>query len=134
MTKTAIAAALAALLLTACSSGETSTSNDPNAGLDQQILTWRTSLEDSHPACATKVEGKGCTSFQVMCKAQQTITPDETAKGVTAKIVAAMTFAARQADGSTGKSGSAFAVFSKTGDTWTRTESKPVNMASCAPL
>lgn len=134
MFRPAIAASLAALLLTACSSGDTAKSNDPYAGLDKEILSWRTAIETDHPACATKVDGKGCTDFQVMCKAAQQITPDETAKGVTAKVVAAMTFAGRQPDGSTGKSGSSFAMFSKTGDAWTRAEAGPVNMSTCAPV
>ena len=134
MIRPAAAAALAALLLTACSQGDQANSEDPTAGLDQQVLSWRTAIEASHPACATKVEGKGCQDFQVMCKAYQEIDAAETTKGVTAQVVAAMTFAGRNPDGSTGKSGSAFAVFSKANNTWTREESKPVNMSSCAPL
>jgi len=132
----AAAASLAALLLTACSQGGGGkpASNDPYSGLDTQILAWRTAIEADHPACASKVEGKGCQDFQVMCKAMQEISPDEAAKGVKAKVIAAMTFAGRNPDGSTGKSGSSFAAFSKTADTWTRTESKPVNMSTCAPL
>lgn len=132
MIRSAAAATLAALLLTACSSGGQSSSTDPYAGLDQQILSWRTSIEAAHPACAAKVEGKGCQDFQVMCKAAQEITPQDA--GVTAKVVAAMTFAGRNPDGSTGKSGSSFAIFSKAGDTWTRRESPPVNLGTCAPV
>lgn len=134
MIRPAAAALLAALLTTACSSGDKAASNDPYSGMDKQILAWRTDLEARHPACAAKVEGKGCQDFQVMCKAAQEIDAAETAKGVTAQVVAAMTFAGRNADGSTGKSGSAFAVFSKANGEWTRVESKPVNMSSCAPL
>ena len=134
MIRLAAAAALAALLLSACSQGDQANSADPTAGLDQQILAWRTAIEAGHPACAAKVEGKGCQDFQVMCKAHQEIDAAETARGVTAQVVAAMTFAGRNPDGSTGKSGSAFAVFSKADNTWTREESKPVNMSSCAPL
>jgi hypothetical protein len=132
--KSAAAALFAALLMTACSSGEKGDPNDPYSGMDKQILAWRTDIEASHSACANKVEGKGCQDFQVMCKAAQEIDAAETAKGVTAQVVAAMTFAGRNTDGSTGKSGSAFAVFSKAKNEWTRTESKPVNMSSCAPL
>jgi hypothetical protein len=130
--KPAVAAALAALLLTACSSGGDSKSNDPYAGLDQQILSWRTAIETGHPACAAKVEGKGCQDFQVTCKAAQEIGPED--KGVTAKVVAAMTFAGRNPDGSTGKSGSSFAMFSKAGGAWTRGEAQPVNLRTCAPV
>ena len=134
MIRPAAAAALAALLLSACSQGDQANSADPTAGLDQQILEWSTAIEAGLPACAAKVEGKGCQDFQVMCKAHQEIDAAETARGVTAQVVAAMTFAGRNPDGSTGKSGSAFAVFSKADNTWTREESKPVNMSSCAPL
>ena len=134
MIKPAVAASLLAVLLAACSQGgaSKSASSDPYAGLDTEILAWRTSIEAGHPACATKVEGKGCQDFQVMGKAAQEITPQD--KGVTAKVVAAMTFAGRNPDGSTGKSGSAFALFSKTKDGWTRGEAMPVNLQSCAPL
>ena len=131
----AAVAALALLTLTACSQGGgKAASNDPYAGLDTQILDWRNTIEASHSACAAKVEGKGCQDFQVMCKGAQEISPGEAAKGVTAKVVAAMTFAGRNPDGSAGKAGSAFAQFSKTGGAWTRAESKPVNMQTCAPL
>ena len=134
MIRPAVVASLAALMLTACSPGGKGDAHDPSAGLDQQILAWRTAIEAAHPACAAKVEGKGCQDFQVMCKAYQEITPDETARGVTSKIVAAMTFAGRNPDGSTGRSGSSFALFSKSGNEWTRAEAMPVNMSSCAPL
>ena len=128
-------AGLSLSLLSACGSqGGDTASSDPNAGLDAHILSWRTSIEESHDTCKAKVEGKGCQDFQVTCKGMQEITPDETAKGVTSKVVAAMRFATRNTDGSTGKSGSSFAVFTKTGDAWTRTESPPVNMSSGAPL
>jgi hypothetical protein len=132
----AATAALLAVSLAACSQGGAgkSGSGDPYAGLDSEILAWRTSIETGHSACANKVEGKGCQDFQVMCKAAQDISADEAAKGVKAKVIAAMTFAGRNPDGSTGKSGSSFATFSKVGDAWTRAEAKPVNLTTCAPL
>jgi hypothetical protein len=123
-----------ALLLAACSQDSGSAGQGAYAGLDQQILDWRADLEAHHVACQTKVEGKGCESFEVTCKAAQDIGQDEIAKGVTAKVVAAMRFNGRNSDGSTGKPGSAFALFSKANGTWTRAESKPVNMSTCAPL
>lgn len=134
MIRPAVAATLAALLVTACNSGDKADSSDPYAGQDQQILAWRTEIEATHPACATKVEGKGCQDFQVMCKGAQDIDAADKAKGVTARFVGAMTFAGRNPDGSTGKSGSAFATFTKANNEWTRVEAKPVNMSSCAPL
>lgn len=127
-------AALAAiLLLSACSSGgDTAESSDPTAGLDAQILAWRNDVEANHPACTTKIEGKGCEAFEVTCKGLQDLTPEEQAQGVAAQVVAAMRFSGRTADGSTGKSGSAFAEFTKTNGQWARTEAKPVNLSTCA--
>jgi hypothetical protein len=125
------AASFCGLLLAACSQGGAKTdANDPYAGLDKQILAWHTDLEATHPACRTKVEGHGCEGFEVRCKAMQEITPDETAKGVTAQVIAAMTFSGRSA----GKAGSAFALFSKAGGQWTRAEAMPVKLDTCAPL
>ncbi|WP_334161542.1 hypothetical protein [Phenylobacterium sp.] len=128
------AAILSLTVLGACSGGgDTAASGsgeDPRfAGLDQQILAWRTDIEASNPACATKTDGAGCESFQVTCKAERTITPEEQARGVTAKLVAAMTFTGKGVDG---KPGSAFAEFAKAGDAWTRTETGSVNLSSCA--
>lgn len=131
----ALAAGLAAFLLAACSQGAPQADpNDPYAGLEPQILAWRTDIEARHPTCATKVEGKGCEGFEVRCKGAQEIGPDAAAKGVTAQVVSAMTFVARNPDGSTGKPGSAFALFTKTDGEWTRTEAMPVNLTTCAPL
>ena len=123
------------LLLSACGPkvDETSTP-DRYSGLAPQILAWRTAIEASHPACAIKIEGRGCEAFQVTCKAAQEITTDETANGVSAQLVAAMTFNGRSSDGSSGKPGSAFAIFSKARGSWTRAEAPAVNMTSCAPL
>jgi hypothetical protein len=131
--KTLVAAGLCGLLLAACSPAAKTDPNDPNAGLDTEILSWRNDLEAHQPLCRKKVDGQGCVSFEVMCKAMQEITPDETSKGVTAQVIAAMTFNGHSNDGAE-KSGSAFAVFSKAGGKWTRVEAMPVNMRTCAPL
>ena len=135
MIRPLVAASFCGLLLAACSQGGAGgDSKDPYAGLDKQILAWHTDLEANHPACRTKVDGHGCESFEVRCKAMQEITPDETAKGITAQVIAAMTFSGRSADGSSGKPGSAFALFSKAGGQWTRADAMPVKMDTCAPL
>ncbi|WP_293676829.1 hypothetical protein [uncultured Phenylobacterium sp.] len=126
------AAGLCGLLLAACSQGgTTSDPSDPHAGLDPQILAWRNDLEANHVACKAKVDGHGCDSFEVTCKAMQEITPEEAAKGVTAQVVAAMSFNGRSGGG---QPGSAFALFSKAGGQWSRAEAMPVNMNTCAPV
>lgn len=126
-----------ALVLSACSSGEggsTAGSSDPYAGFDAQISAWRTEIENTNAACAVKHDGKGCEAFEVTCKGAKELTAEDTAKGVTARVVAAMRFSSTSADGSTGKPASAFADFSKVGDQWTRAESEPVNPTTCAPF
>ncbi|HET6970117.1 MAG TPA: hypothetical protein VFH92_03235 [Phenylobacterium sp.] len=130
------AAAGLLLSLSACSPGtdKTAAGADPYAGLQPQIAAWHDAIENNHVACQNKINGKGCESFEVTCKAAQDITPDEKTAGVTAKVIAAMSFSARTPDGSSGKPGSAFATFSKANGSWTRAEAKPVNMSSCAPL
>ena len=86
-----------------------------------------------YPGCKFKIDKKGCEAFQVTCKAQQEITTSEAASGITAQIVAAMTFMGRGPDGSSDNPGSSFAVFSKAKGAWTRAETSPVNLSSCAP-
>lgn len=135
MFRSVLAAGLCAVLLSACSQDAAeSDPNDPHAGLDPQILAWRTDIEANHPTCAAKVEGKGCQDFQVRCKGALEVGPDDAARGVTAQVISAMTFVARNPDGSTGQPGSAFALFSKADGAWTRTEAMPVNLTTCAPL
>ena len=129
-------AGLSLLLLAACSpgGGDEAASDDPNVALRPLIAQWSKDLEATHSACTAKVEGKGCQDFQVTCKAEHVVGPADAQKGVTAQVVAAMTFAGRNPDGSTGKSGSAFALFSKTDAGWTRGEAMPVNLQTCAPV
>ena len=132
MRATVPALILGALLLAGCGQGG-GDANDVYAGMDAEILKWRSEIEADHVACKTKVEGKGCESFQVTCKAEREIAAEEKAKGVTAQLVAAMNFNARNVDGSTGKPGSAFAEFTKTPAGWSREEAEPVNLTTCAP-
>jgi hypothetical protein len=134
VTRPFLLATLAALALASCGkTGGASQSTDPYAGLDGEFVSWRKVIEATHPGCRLKVEKKGCDAFQITCKAQQEITPDETARGITAQIVAAMTFMGKGSDGSSDNPGSAFAVFSKAKGAWTRVETPPVNLSTCAP-
>ncbi|HEY8615164.1 hypothetical protein [Phenylobacterium sp.] len=131
--KVFIAALAPLVLLGACSNGggeaASPAGDDRFAGLDQEILAWRTDIEAGNPVCSKKVDGAGCEGFQVTCKAERTITPDDQAKGVTAKLVAAMTFSGKGAEG---RPGSAFAEFSRANGAWTRSETSSVNLTTCA--
>jgi hypothetical protein len=119
---------LAALSLGACSPGQTAKpAEDPQfAGLEAQILSWRGEVAKTSEVCT---QGGGCQDFEVACKAQRAITPDDAAKGVTAKVVVAMTFNPK-AEAS--KPGAAYAEFIKAKDAWTRVETKPVSPSTCA--
>ncbi len=124
--------ALACISLVACSGGDgaapSAGGGDKFAGLDAQIETWRNDIRQTHNLCA----GKTCQDFQVTCKGERELTPDDAAKGVTARIVSAMTFNAQgEAEGDL-KPGSSFVEFTKTGDAWTRAETAPVNLTTCA--
>jgi hypothetical protein len=134
--RTFVTLALATLVLAACGASGGGGGSNPNedprfAGLDQQIATWRTEIEKSNEACAA-AGGKGCQDFQVACKAEREITPADQAKGVTAKLVAAMTFNSQGDTADDLKPGSAFAEFAKAGEAWTRSEATPVNLGTCA--
>ena len=134
MIRSLLVTTLVALTIVGCSKpGGASTSADPYSGLDTEFVSWRANIEATHPGCKFKVDKKGCEAFQVTCKAQQEITTSEAASGITAQIVAAMTFMGRGPDGSSDNPGSSFAVFSKAEGTWTSVESSPVNLSSCAP-
>lgn len=132
---TAALLSLAAMGLSACGKPATTASSaggDRYAGLDAEIRTWRESILASHKICAGKTGDMACQDFEVACKAERAITGAETGKGVTAKIVAAMTFNGKGASPTDLKPGSAFAEFSRAGGVWTRTEAGPVNLSTCA--
>ena len=124
-----------ALLLAGCSGGEKSASSaaDPYAGLNDMVLAWKTELAATDPSCKQAPAGEKCEMFQVSCKAQRTITPDEAKKGVTAKLVADITWSGFDDKGQ-GRPASAAALFTKTGGSWARTPTKPVNPDTCADL
>lgn len=133
MIKTSGALVLGLLLVAGCSQQKPATANDPFAGLDQAILTWKADISASDASCKPKAAGQKCEMFEVSCKAQRVITADEQAKGVTAKVVADMSWNGFDKDGAP-QSASAAALFEKANGAWTRAKYKPVNPESCADL
>ena len=135
MTKLTAGLILGALLLAGCSGGDKSASSaaDPYAGLNDVVLSWKTELAASDTSCKQAPAGEKCEMFQVSCKAQRTITPGEAAKGVTAKLVADMTWSGFDDKGQ-GRPASAAALFTKAAGVWARTPTKPVNPDTCADL
>ena len=130
------AAALAALLLLgACNQADkASAGNDKFAGLDGQILDWRKEILKDDKLCQSQVEGQKCEGFEVACKAERTIAPDEAAKGVTAKVVAALNWNGFDLKFKQPQAGTATALFTRTKGTWARTAHTSVNPTTCADL
>jgi hypothetical protein len=133
------AAAVAALMmLSACSqarqSGAAGGVQDQFAGLDGEILNWRKAIIASDPLCTSQAEGEKCEGFEVACKAQREITPDDQVRGVTARVVASITWNGFDAKFKHTQNGTRAAEFAKGPSGWTRTDHMPVNMSSCADL
>lgn len=123
---------LGLVLLTGCGKGS---SNDasPYAGLDDAIRAWKTDVSAADPSCRRAPAGAKCESFEVSCKAQRTITPDDQARGVTAKLVAHMSWSGYDERGAA-QPDSAASLFTKANGAWTRADAKPVNPETCADL
>ena len=102
------------------------------AGLDGEIREWRETLMKTRSVCTEAPADKACQSFEVACKGEKEITSADAAKGVTARVVAAMTYSGWDATHGEFSPASAFAEFAKTGETWTRREIGPLNLTTCA--
>lgn len=125
----------AGALLAGCGQeAKTTAGASSTAGLEEAIVTWREQIRETHDLCAGKAADMGCGDFQVACKGALPISPDEKGRGVTAKIAVAMTFNGKGASAQDLKPGSSFANFVKTGDSWSRTESKPLNLSTCGEV
>ena len=127
------AALIGLLLLAGCSGQKTTASSDPYAGLDDAIRAWKAEVAAGDPSCTRAPSGSKCEMFEVSCKAQRVITPEEQAKGVTAKLVADMNWSGFDEKGSPSPD-SVAALFTRAGGTWTRAVTKPVNPETCADL
>ena len=139
------AAAVAALLilgagLSACSpSGSSVTSvakgdEGKFKGLDDEILKWRKEIIATDALCQSKASDQKCESFEVACKAERTVTPDEQAKGVVGHVVAMVAYNGFDPKFQHAQSGTQVAEFTKTKDGWTRTKHGPVYMQNCGDM
>jgi hypothetical protein len=130
-----VAAILALTILGGCSQAPKSASADPTAGLDSEIhVKWRTDITKTSRLCQSQADGQKCTGFEVACKALRTVTPDDQAKGIAMRVVAAMNFDGFDPKLKQAQSGSEAAEFIKIGPAWTRAAHAPVNLTSCADL
>jgi hypothetical protein len=104
------------------------------AGLDGEILKWRQEIMATDPLCKSIVADQKCESFEVACKAERTVTPDEQAKGVSGHVVAMITWNGFDPKFGHAQSGTSVAEFSKTAQGWSRASHKPVYMQNCGDM
>ena len=115
--------------LAACS--QKSATDDKYAGLDGAIQDWHKSIEAT-PACLSKADGKGCQSFEVGCKGERPIAATDQAKGISARLVVAMSWEGWDDKRSEYRPASGFAEFNKVDGAWIRSDTGPVNLSTCA--
>ena len=129
--QTRAAAIVALLILGGCGqSAKPAGDGGQFAGLEAEILKWREEIVKSDLLCRTA--GQKCVDFEVSCKAERTVTADDTAKGVTARVVAAMDWTGWDPKLKQSQMASATAEFTRARGAWTRTPHKPVNISTCA--
>ena len=104
------------------------------AGFDQEETKWRQDILASDPLCKSQAEGEKCQGFEVTCKAERNLTPQDQTNGVTARVVAAMTWNGFDPKFKHAQNGMRVAEFAKGASGWMRSEHKPVNPQSCADL
>ena len=134
MRRVAVMAALS--ILGACSQSAPAGGQgaDKFAGLDTEILTWRKQIISADPLCKGVSEDQKCQTFEVACKAERVVTPEDAAKGVTARVVTAMTWNGWDPKLKQAQAGSRTSEFTRNASGWTRADHPPVNMSSCADL
>ena len=104
------------------------------AGLDGEILKWRGEIIAADPLCKQTSAEQKCQGFDVACKAERTVSADDTAKGIVSRVVVSMTWTGFDPKFNQAQNGSRAAEFVKGASGWTRTDHKPVNMSTCGDL
>ncbi len=131
--KFASVALVGALVLGGCQAGsETASSGDKYAGLDGAIRDWHANIKTSNKVCSAGTDAQACQGFEVACKGERPVTTDDEAKGVTARVIAAMSWQARADAEAEYKPASGVAEFTKVGGEWKRADTSPVNLSTCA--
>ena len=133
MSKVITGLALGLVLLGGCSKASKTDADNPYVGLDDAIRAWKTDVSAADPSCRRAPDGAKCEAFEVSCKAQRVITPEDQGHGVTAKLVAHMSWSGYDERGAA-QPVSAAAQFTKANGAWARIEAKPVNPDTCADL
>ena len=121
---------VAAAALSACSP-KAPADEGQYGGLEPAILAWHKQISTTQAACLAK-DGKGCQGFSVGCKGARILTSADQARGVTAKLVVAMSWEGWDTGRGEYRSQSGFSEFSKIDGTWQRADTNPVNLSTCA--
>lgn len=129
MRRVLILSAMAALA--ACSPKAKTGAEDKYAGLEDEILAWHKQIQASDKACLSKSDGTGCQGFEVGCKGERELTAIDKAKGVTAKLVVAMSWEGWDAARGEYRTQSGFSEFTKVDGGWMRNPTGPVNLSTC---
>ncbi|CAN5767693.1 hypothetical protein BH11PSE1_BH11PSE1_18280 [soil metagenome] len=119
----------AAAVLASCSPKAKTGAEAKSEGLEEAILAWRQQIMKTDAACTSKADG--CQSFEVGCKMERPITPTDQAKGVTAKLVVAMSWEGWDAKRSEYRPQAGFGEFTKVDGGWLRGTTAPVNLSTC---
>ncbi len=126
---------IATLGLAACQPGQKSASGaqggDPYAGLDGAIKTWHSDIKASDAQCKDRPEGQQCRAFEVACKGERKVTPQDVEKGVSAKVAVAMGWEGWDPKRAEYRSASSAVEFQKVGGEWKRQAIGPVNLSTC---
>lgn len=115
-------------------SGAGDQSADLNASLKPEMDRWRTEIIASDPLCKQTSADQKCKNFNVECKAERDLKADDGGKGVTHRVVAAMTFNGWDPKLKQSQDGTRTAEFVRTAAGWTRSEHPPVNLSTCADM
>ena len=107
---------------------------DLNTSLKPEMDRWRNEILASDPLCKQTGADQKCKNFSVECKAERALAADDGGKGVTSRVVAAMTFNGWDPKLKQSQDGSRAAEFVKTAAGWTRSEHAPVNLSTCADM
>jgi hypothetical protein len=107
---------------------------DINASLKPEMDRWRTEIIAADPLCKETSAEQKCKNFSVECKGERDLKADDAGKGVTSRVVAAMTFNGWDPKLKQSQDGSRAAEFVKTNAGWTRSEHAPVNLSTCGDM
>ncbi|MBS0362541.1 MAG: hypothetical protein JSR98_14285 [Proteobacteria bacterium] len=107
---------------------------DLNASLKPEEAKWRTEIVASNPLCQQTGADQKCKNFNVECKAERDLKADDAGKGVTNRVVAAMTFSGWDPKLKQSQDGTSTVEFVKTAAGWTHSDHPPVNLSTCADM